>query len=69
MFLIDGVSPLTELIHFQQLIFLQDRIILENQRPTLLPLEPRGDSDPGRCLLDRLSALAEGKGHHLRNEC
>jgi phenylpropionate dioxygenase-like ring-hydroxylating dioxygenase large terminal subunit len=43
MFLIDSVSPLTELIHFQQLIFLQDRIILENQRPTLLPLEPRAE--------------------------
>lgn len=41
MFLIDDVSSLTELVHFQQLIFLQDRIILENQRPALLPLEPR----------------------------
>jgi phenylpropionate dioxygenase-like ring-hydroxylating dioxygenase large terminal subunit len=43
MFLIDDISPLTELIHFQQLIFLQDRIILENQRPALLPLEPRAE--------------------------
>jgi phenylpropionate dioxygenase-like ring-hydroxylating dioxygenase large terminal subunit len=43
MFLIDDVSPLTDLIHFQQLIFLQDRIILENQRPALLPLEPRAE--------------------------
>jgi phenylpropionate dioxygenase-like ring-hydroxylating dioxygenase large terminal subunit len=43
MFLIDGTSSLTELIHFQQLIFLQDRIILENQRPKLLPLEPRAE--------------------------
>jgi len=43
MFLIDDISPLTELIHFQQLIFLQDRIILENQRPVLLPLEPRAE--------------------------
>lgn len=41
MFLIDDVSALTDLIHFQQLIFLQDRIILENQRPALLPMEPR----------------------------
>jgi phenylpropionate dioxygenase-like ring-hydroxylating dioxygenase large terminal subunit len=41
MFLIDDASALTDLIHFQQLIFLQDRIILENQRPRLLPLEPR----------------------------
>ena len=41
MFLIDDLSSLTDLVHFQQLIFLQDRIILENQRPALLPLEPR----------------------------
>ena len=41
MFLIDDVSLLTDLVHFQQLIFLQDRIILENQRPALLPLEAR----------------------------
>lgn len=41
MYLIDDVSTTTELIHFQQLIFLQDRIILENQRPVLLPMEPR----------------------------
>jgi phenylpropionate dioxygenase-like ring-hydroxylating dioxygenase large terminal subunit len=41
MFLIDDTSALTDLIHFQQLIFLQDRIILENQRPRLLPLDPR----------------------------
>jgi phenylpropionate dioxygenase-like ring-hydroxylating dioxygenase large terminal subunit len=40
MFLIDDVSNATDLVHFQQTIFLQDRIILENQRPTLLPLEP-----------------------------
>ena len=40
MFLIDDESPIADLVHFQQLIFLQDRIILENQRPTLLPLEP-----------------------------
>ena len=43
MFLIDAVSPLNSLVHFQQLIFLQDRIILENQRPVLLPLEPRSE--------------------------
>ncbi|MCM2476330.1 aromatic ring-hydroxylating dioxygenase subunit alpha [Rhizobium sp. CG5] len=41
MYLIDDVSTTTELIQFQQLIFLQDRIILENQRPVLLPMEPR----------------------------
>ena len=30
-------------MHFQQLIFLQDRIILENQRPVLLPMEARAE--------------------------
>jgi hypothetical protein len=43
MFLIDDTSALIDLIHFQQLIFLQDRIILENQRPTLLLLKPRAE--------------------------
>ncbi|MCC5958952.1 MAG: aromatic ring-hydroxylating dioxygenase subunit alpha [Rhodobacteraceae bacterium] len=41
MFLIDDTSHQRDLIGFQQVIFLQDRIILENQRPRLLPLEPR----------------------------
>jgi phenylpropionate dioxygenase-like ring-hydroxylating dioxygenase large terminal subunit len=43
MFIIDPETSLTDLIRFQQLIFLQDRIILENQRPRLLPLEPRAE--------------------------
>jgi phenylpropionate dioxygenase-like ring-hydroxylating dioxygenase large terminal subunit len=43
MFLIDEVTPHATLVQFQQLIFLQDRIILENQRPRLLPLEPRAE--------------------------
>ncbi|MFN4098902.1 MAG: aromatic ring-hydroxylating dioxygenase subunit alpha [Pararhodobacter sp.] len=43
MFLIDDISSDADLIGFQQLIFLQDRIILENQRPVLLPLEPRAE--------------------------
>ncbi|WP_245573058.1 aromatic ring-hydroxylating oxygenase subunit alpha [Lichenihabitans psoromatis] len=43
MFLIDETSPLNTLVQFQQMIFLQDRIILENQRPILLPLEPRSE--------------------------
>lgn len=43
MFLIDEDNTLTSMVHFQQLIFLQDRIILENQRPRLLPLEPRAE--------------------------
>ena len=41
MFLIDDVSTSAALVEFQQLIFLQDRIILENQRPRLLPLDAR----------------------------
>ena len=43
MFIIDDATSLTAMVHFQQLIFLQDRIILENQRPRLLPLEPRAE--------------------------
>ncbi|GBD56826.1 (2Fe-2S)-binding protein [Gluconobacter wancherniae NBRC 103581] len=39
MFLIDDTSPLDALIEFQQLTFLQDRIILENQHPHLLSLD------------------------------
>ncbi|MBU2935577.1 MULTISPECIES: aromatic ring-hydroxylating oxygenase subunit alpha [Pacificibacter] len=41
MFLLDVDSSDADLIAFQQVIFLQDRIILENQRPLLLPLEAR----------------------------
>lgn len=41
---VDDVSTVTEIIHFQQKIFLQDRIILENQRPRLLPLSPRAET-------------------------
>jgi phenylpropionate dioxygenase-like ring-hydroxylating dioxygenase large terminal subunit len=41
MYLVDEVSSHTSLLNFEQVIFLQDRIILENQRPLLLPLEAR----------------------------
>jgi phenylpropionate dioxygenase-like ring-hydroxylating dioxygenase large terminal subunit len=41
MYLVDTISDHTSLLNFEQVIFLQDRIILENQRPLLLPLEPR----------------------------
>lgn len=40
MALFDDETALTDLIHFQQMIFLQDRSILENQIPRLLPLDP-----------------------------
>ena len=47
MLLIDDVSTDADLIAFQQMIFLQDRIVLENQRPRLLPLQP-GRETPTR---------------------
>jgi phenylpropionate dioxygenase-like ring-hydroxylating dioxygenase large terminal subunit len=40
MALFDDETATTDLIHFQQMIFLQDRSILENQIPRLLPLDP-----------------------------
>ncbi len=40
MAVLDDVSTVTQIIDFQQTIFLQDRIILENQRPALLSLAP-----------------------------
>ncbi|MGX5777607.1 aromatic ring-hydroxylating dioxygenase subunit alpha [Methylorubrum zatmanii] len=41
MYLVDTASTHTALLAFEQVIFLQDRIIVENQRPLRLPLEPR----------------------------
>lgn len=43
MCLVDSVSSQNALIHFQQMIFIQDRNILENQRPRGLPLHPRDE--------------------------
>jgi phenylpropionate dioxygenase-like ring-hydroxylating dioxygenase large terminal subunit len=43
MYLVDSVSSHKALLNFEQVIFLQDRIIVENQRPLLLPLEPRAE--------------------------
>jgi phenylpropionate dioxygenase-like ring-hydroxylating dioxygenase large terminal subunit len=43
MYLVDSVSTHKALLNFEQVIFLQDRIIVENQRPLLLPLEPRAE--------------------------
>ncbi len=40
MALFDDTTPQADLIQFQQMIFLQDRSILENQIPRLLPLDP-----------------------------
>jgi phenylpropionate dioxygenase-like ring-hydroxylating dioxygenase large terminal subunit len=36
----DDQTPMADLIGFQQMIFVQDRSILENQVPALLPLDP-----------------------------
>ena len=48
MFLDRHSTPDASLVAFQQLIFLQDRIIVENQRPRLLPLDPRAEIPTGR---------------------
>jgi len=40
MAMIDDVSTDADITEFQQSIFMQDRRILENQRPALLPLDP-----------------------------
>ncbi|HWA20403.1 MAG TPA: aromatic ring-hydroxylating dioxygenase subunit alpha [Devosia sp.] len=47
MLVIDDSSTEAELVGFQQMIFLQDKIVLENQRPRLLPLQP-GRETPTR---------------------
>jgi phenylpropionate dioxygenase-like ring-hydroxylating dioxygenase large terminal subunit len=36
-------APQIDLLRFEQVIFLRDRLIVENQRPLLLPLEPRSE--------------------------
>lgn len=38
--IVDDQNQVADIIDFQQSIFLQDRVILENQRPALLPLDP-----------------------------
>jgi phenylpropionate dioxygenase-like ring-hydroxylating dioxygenase large terminal subunit len=43
MYLVDDQAAQIDLLKFEQIIFLQDRIIVENQRPVLLPLEPRSE--------------------------
>ena len=43
MAILDDQSTMAQLIDFQQTIFLQDRIILENQRPALLSLAPNSE--------------------------
>ncbi len=43
MALVDDVNTTAAIIDFQQTIFLQDRVILENQRPALMPLAPAAE--------------------------
>ena len=43
MYLLDDQASPAQLRRFEQVIFLQDRIIVENQRPLLMPLEPRAE--------------------------
>ena len=40
MWLVDPVSTHLAMLQFEQVIFMQDRIILENQRPLRIPLDP-----------------------------
>lgn len=40
MALYDDTTPMAELVSFQQMIFMQDRSILESQIPAKLPLDP-----------------------------
>lgn len=40
MALYDDATPMADLVSFQQMIFMQDRSILENQIPRKLPLDP-----------------------------
>jgi len=44
MYLVDDRSSQIDLLKFEQVIFLQDRIIVENQRPLLMPLDPRSET-------------------------
>jgi phenylpropionate dioxygenase-like ring-hydroxylating dioxygenase large terminal subunit len=44
MALVDDESTDVGLVHFQQMIFSQDKPILENQRPRRLPLDPTAET-------------------------
>ena len=64
MALYDDTTPMVDLIHFQQLIFLQDRSILENQMPRLLPLDP-GMEIPTRADMTSVAYRRWLKQHHF----
>jgi phenylpropionate dioxygenase-like ring-hydroxylating dioxygenase large terminal subunit len=65
MLVIDDTSTDAELVAFQQMIFLQDKIVLENQRPLLLPLQP-GRESPTRADLSSVLYRRWLKGKNLR---
>ena len=44
MSIVDDVSTVGDIRHFQLTIFGQDKPILENQRPRRLPLDPRAET-------------------------
>ena len=64
MALFDDETSMTDLIHFQQMIFLQDRSILENQIPRLLPLDP-GMEIPTRADLTSIAYRRWLKRHNF----
>ena len=63
---VDDTSTDNEIKSYQLLIFAQDKPILENQHPKLLPLDPGPRPPSGRPVGHRLPALAGRLGRHLR---
>ncbi|MBT9384481.1 aromatic ring-hydroxylating dioxygenase subunit alpha [Pseudooceanicola sp. CBS1P-1] len=62
MALYDDTSSQADLVGFQQMIFLQDRAILENQVPALLPLDP-GKEIPTRADMTSIAYRRWLKSH------
>lgn len=71
MALYDDDSSFADLVQFQQMIFLQDRLILENQVPTLMPLD-RGQEIPTRADLTSMTyrrwLIAKGAFYGAQSE-
>lgn len=64
MALYDDTTPLADLVSFQQMIFLQDRSILENQLPRKLPLDP-GMEVPTQADMTSVAYRRWLKRHHF----
>jgi phenylpropionate dioxygenase-like ring-hydroxylating dioxygenase large terminal subunit len=62
---VDAQTPQAGLIHFQQMIFLQDRAILENERPRLSPLDP-GAETPTRADMTSIACRRRLKEKRVR---